>query len=74
MHRLDLAGISVSAGSACNSRETEVSHVLKAIHLSDEYAGGTIRISLGDDNTEEDARDIAEALQRICADFTGLTG
>lgn len=70
MHRLDFAGISVSTGSACNSRETEVSHVLKAIHLADEYAKGTIRISLGDDNTEDDARDIAEALQRICVDST----
>ena len=69
MHRLDLAGISVSTGSACNSKETEVSHVLKAIHLADEYAKGTIRISLGDDNREDDARDIAEALLRICADL-----
>lgn len=68
MHRLDLAGISVSTGSACNSKETDVSHVLKAIHLTDEYAKGTIRISLGDDNTEEDARDIVKALRRICSD------
>ena len=67
MHRLDLAGISVSTGSACNSKETEISHVLQAIRLPEEYAKGTIRISLGDDNTEKDARDIAETLQRICA-------
>ena len=64
MHRLDLAGISVSTGSACNSRETEVSHVLQAICLPEEYARGTIRISLGDDNTEQDARDIVGALRR----------
>ncbi len=64
MHRLDLAGISVSTGSACNSRETEVSHVLQAICLPEEYAKGTIRISLGDDNTEEEARAMVEALRR----------
>ena len=64
MHRLDLARISVSTGSACNSRETEISHVLQAIRLPEEYAKGTIRISLGDDNTEEEARDIVEALGR----------
>ena len=62
MHRLVLAGISVSTGSACNSREADVSHVLKTIHLSDKYTEGTILIFLGDDNTEDDARDIAEAL------------
>ena len=71
MNLLDLAGISVSTGSACNSRENEISHVLKAIRLTDAYANGTIRISLGDDNTEADAQDIAGALQRYVSIING---
>ena len=63
LHRLDLKGICVSTGSACNSKETEISHVLKAMHVPEEYARGTIRISLGKDNTVEEAREIAAALK-----------
>ena len=62
LHRLDLMGICISTGSACNSEKTEVSHVLQAIKLDDESAFGTVRISLGYENTEEDAMDISNAL------------
>ena len=65
LHRLDLRGICVSTGSACNSKETEISHVLQAIHLPEEYARGTIRISLGKGNTVEEVKIIAEELLRI---------
>ncbi len=65
LHRLDLAGICVSTGSACDSVNTRISHVLKAIGLDDSYAKGTIRISLGKDNTEDDVKAIATALKRI---------
>lgn len=65
LHRLDLRGICVSAGSACDSKNTSVSHVLKAIHLDERYAKGTIRISLGKDNTEDDIRYIANELKKI---------
>ena len=65
LHRLDLRGICVSTGSACNSKETEISHVLKAIHLPEDYARGTIRISLGKGNTVEEVKIIAEELLRI---------
>ena len=51
LHRLDLMGIGISTGSACNGRSTEVSHVLKAIGIRDSLAKGTIRISLGKNNT-----------------------
>ena len=65
LHRLDLKGICVSTGSACNSKETEISHVLKAMHVPEEYARGTIRISLGKDNTVEDVQKIAAVLNGI---------
>ena len=65
LHRLDLMGISISTGSACDSKNTEISHVLKAIKLDEEYALGTVRISLGKNNTAEDATRIAEALIKV---------
>lgn len=65
LHRLDLAGICISTGSACNSKSTEISHVLQAIHLRDKYAKGTIRISLGKDNIEDDVEAIFKALMKI---------
>ena len=64
LHRLDLMGISVSTGSACNSKSTELSHVLNAIDMPDEYAFGTIRVSLGYENTEEDVVEIAKAIEK----------
>lgn len=65
LHRLDLNGISVSTGSACDSVNTQISHVIREIGVPSEYAEGTIRVSLGRDNTETDAVAIAEALVRI---------
>lgn len=65
LHRMDLMGISLSTGSACNSRSTQISHVLRAILLPESLAKGTIRISLGKDNTLEDVNAIVVALKRI---------
>lgn len=65
LHRLDLMGIYVSTGSACNSKDTEVSHVISAISVPSAYAKGTIRISFGHENTIDDAISIAEALVKI---------
>lgn len=65
LHRLDLKGICISTGSACNSKNTEVSHVLQSIRLDDNYAKGTVRISLGKSNTEEDVETILKALMKI---------
>lgn len=62
LHRLDLKKIYISTGSACDSVNTQVSHVIKAIGVSDKYANGTVRISLGKNNTEDEARTIAEAI------------
>jgi len=51
--QLDLRGVQVSAGSACNSASIEPSHVLKAIGLSDELARASIRITIDENITDE---------------------
>lgn len=65
MHRLDLKGICVSTGSACDSKDTQISHVLKAIGLEVMLAKGTIRISLSKYNTEHDMMKIVQVLVGI---------
>jgi cysteine desulfurase len=65
LHRLDLKGICVSTGSACDSKNTQISHVLKAIGVPSEYALGTIRISLGKYNTHEEITCIADTITSI---------
>jgi cysteine desulfurase len=51
---LDLDGLAVSAGSACSSGKVTRSHVLDAMDVAPELAGGAIRISLGAENTDTD--------------------
>ena len=65
LHRMDLMGICISTGSACNSVNADISHVLKSIRLNEKLAGGTIRISLGKNNTAEDVDSIVNALIKI---------
>ena len=65
LHRMDLMGVCISTGSACDSRNVEISHVLQAVGLDEQLARGTIRISLGKNNTPEDANAIADALIKI---------
>ena len=65
LHRLDLMGIAVATGSACNSKETEISHVIQAIHVPSNYAKGTIRITLGTDNDREQIQQIVKGIVRI---------
>lgn len=65
LHRLDLKGICVSTGSACDSVNQRLSHVIEAIGVPDEYAHGTLRITFGADNTEEEAAVIANAIADI---------
>ncbi len=62
---LDFAGISASSGSACSSASLEPSHVLLAIGLAAELAQGSIRITLGKDNTDEEV----EYLLSVMPDF-----
>ena len=62
MHVLDLKGIAVSTGAACDSRSTKISDVLKAIRLPEKLAKGTIRITLGAYNTIDQAQYIADKI------------
>lgn len=62
LHRLDLKGICISTGSACDSANTQISHVIEAIKTPREYAEGTIRVSFGSHNSEEDAVIIAKKI------------
>ena len=65
MHRLDLMGTAVATGSACDSKDAVLSHVIQAIDVSDDYAHGTIRVTLGMDNTEEQVDIIAHQISGI---------
>ena len=65
LHRLDLQGVYVSTGSACDSVNTQLSHVIKALKVPNEYSKGTIRISLGRYNNTNDVEAIAAALAKI---------
>lgn len=59
---LDSLGICISSGSACNSRESVPSHVLKAIGLSDEQAASSFRVSFSKMNTEEEVKTVARTI------------
>lgn len=65
LHRLDLMGICVSTGAACDTTNTQISHVLHAINLDPEYAIGTIRISFSPKNTLSEVETICDHIVRI---------
>jgi len=62
---LDMKGISASSGSACTSGSLDPSHVLLAIGLPHEIAHGSLRLTLGEENTEEDIDYVLEVLPEI---------
>jgi cysteine desulfurase len=62
---LDLAGVAVSSGSACTSGSLEPSHVLLAMGIHPAVAQGSIRFSLGRENTEADVDAVIETLPPI---------
>ena len=64
---LDLKGIAVSTGAACNTHSVEPSHVLTAMGLTKEQAGSCIRISFSADHTEEDIDQICGILKQEVA-------
>jgi len=62
---LDAEGIAASVGSACTSGTIEVSHVLRALGLDDDLGGGSLRLTLGVDNTRDDVDKVIEILPGI---------
>ncbi|TGC11040.1 cysteine desulfurase NifS [Methanolobus halotolerans] len=60
---LDVKGIAISTASACSSISKKESHVLSSIGLNADYIHGTIRISLGKDNTIEETDHVVQSLQ-----------
>ncbi len=62
---LDMNGIFGSTGSACASASLDPSHVLLSIGLPHEVAHGSLRLSLGAKNTEEDIDYVLEVLPKI---------
>lgn len=63
--KLDLAGVAVSAGSACSSGKVGPSHVLAAMGLPPEIAGSTVRVSLGRGTREEDIAAFLAAWRQV---------
>ena len=59
---LEEEGICASAGSACNTGEARYSHVIQALRVPKEYAPGTIRFSLGAENTKEEIDYVVKCL------------
>ncbi|MGA9173406.1 MAG: cysteine desulfurase family protein [Thermoactinomyces sp.] len=65
VHALEKEGVYVSSKSACSSKKEMPSRVLKALGRTDEEALGSIRISMGRMNTENDVKRCAEALGKV---------
>jgi cysteine desulfurase len=70
---LDMRGISVSTGSACNAGSIEPSHVLRAMGLDWSTAQGSLRFSLGLQNTEVEVNTVLNALAEIMAQLQPLS-
>ena len=62
---LDMEGICTSTGSACSTGSLDPSHVLMAIGLSHEVSHGSLRVTLGRFNTEEEVDYIIETLPKV---------
>jgi cysteine desulfurase len=58
--QLDLNGVAASSGSACTTASLEPSHVLLAMHVPRELARGSLRLTLGKDNTAEEIDRVLE--------------
>ncbi|HTW35118.1 MAG TPA: cysteine desulfurase family protein [Rhizomicrobium sp.] len=65
MMALDLDGICVSSGAACSSGKVHASHVLKAMGLSDEIAGGALRASFGWNSESSDVDAVLASLDKL---------
>ena len=71
--RLDMEGICVSTGSACTSGSMEPSHVLAALGIQPQLAQGTVRFSLGRDNTEAEIDEVIDKVPKIIEQMRGMS-
>jgi cysteine desulfurase len=69
---LDLAGIAASSGSACTTASLEPSHVLVAMGIDERYLRGSLRLTLGADNTPADSERVLDVLPGIVSKIRGL--
>ena len=70
---LDLVGIAASSGSACTSGSLDPSHVLLAMGMPHEIAHGSLRLSLGRQNTDEDVDYVLEQLPKIVSRLRAMS-
>lgn len=70
---LDIKGIAASSGSACTSGSLDPSHVLLAMGITHEIAHGSLRLSLGRENTEDDVDYCLEVLPEIVARLRSMS-
>lgn len=70
---LDMAGICASSGSACTSGSLDPSHVLLGIGLPHEIAHGSLRMTLGDENTVEEMDYVIEHIKEIVAKLRAMS-
>lgn len=70
---LDMKGICASSGSACTSGSLDPSHVLLAIGLPHEIAHGSLRLTLGDENTMEEMDFVVETLKEIVGKLRAMS-
>ena len=70
---LDMKGICASSGSACTSGSLDPSHVLLAIGLPHEIAHGSLRLTLGEENTKEDMDFVADQLKEIVTKLRSMS-
>jgi cysteine desulfurase len=71
---LDMEGIAASAGSACTTGNSEPSHVLRAMGLSDERCRASLRLTVGLGNTADEMDDTIDALATTVERVRGLAG
>ena len=71
--KLDLNGICASSGSACTSGSLDPSHVLLALGLRHEVAHGSLRLSISDENTDEDIDYILEVVPKIVEQLRAMS-
>ncbi len=70
---LDAEGICASSGSACTAGSGEPSHVLQAIGLSQEYAHGSLRLTLSEENTREEIDRTVDCLKKILSHLRSIS-